>query len=255
MPKNPTSIGSRGPTIRALDPWVPSGGRTHHLLTDEERARLTVMASIVRFKKGEIIYRQNDPADAVFNIISGVVSAHQKSSDGSEHMVAFLLPDDLFGLASEGRYTNSTTAITPVSAYRLPVAALRKRLTKDAELEFRVICKLCQELRQAQRHAFLLSQRSAVTKIAMFVQMIEQLQNARGEKTAEVFLPMDRSDIGEYAGLTLSAVSRAFRSLTTRGVIGVRDRRHVRITDRGAFEKIAGDPVEPPQTVAAPSRA
>jgi CRP-like cAMP-binding protein len=254
MSKNPRSIGGRGPAIRALDPWISSGGRTHHLLTDEERARLTVMASIVRFKKGEVIYRQNDPAEAVFNIITGVVSAYQKSSDGSEHMVAFLLPDDLFGLAAEGRYTNSTTAITPVSAYRLPVAALRRRLTKDAELDFYVICKLCQELRQTQRHAFLLSQRSAVTKIAMFVQMIEQLQNARGEQTAEVILPMDRSDIGEYTGLTLSAVSRAFRSLTTRGIIKVRDRRHARITDRAAFEEIAGDPVDPP-TVGVPSRA
>jgi CRP/FNR family transcriptional regulator len=100
----------------------------------------------------------------------------------------------------------------------------------------------------------LLSQRSAVVKIAMFVQMIEQFQNARGEQTAEVNLPMDRSAIGEYTGLTLSAVSRAFRSLTTRGVIRVRNRRNVSIIDRPAFEKIAGNPVEP-LTVGLPSRA
>ena len=223
------------------------------LRRDDERAQLAVMTSIVRFKKGEVIYRENDPADAVFNIISGVVSAHQRSSDGDEHRVSFLLPDDLFGLAAEGRYTNSTTAITPVSAYRLPVATLRRRLTKDAKLEFHVICKLCQELRQTQRHAFLLSQRSAITKIAMFVQMIEQLQNARGEQTTEVILPMDRSDISEFTGLTLSAVSRAFRSLTSRGIIRVPDRRHVRIIDRAAFEKIAGDPVESPTITKSPS--
>jgi CRP/FNR family transcriptional regulator len=39
-------------------------------------------------------------------------------------------------------------------------------------------------------------------------------------------------------------VSRTFRSLTMRGIIKVRDRRHVRILDRTAFEKIAGDPIE-----------
>ncbi len=254
MPKNSTSIGGRGPAVRASDPWASSAGRIHQLLTDDERARLAVMASIARFKKGEYIYRQNDPANAVFNIISGVVAAHQKSPDGSDHMVAFLLPDDVFGLAEEGRYANSTTAITPVSAYRLPITALRSRLTKDAGLEFHVICKLCHELRQTQRHAFLLSQRSAVTKIAMFVQMIEQLQHARAEQTTEVTLPMDRSDIGEYTGLTLSAVSRAFRSLTARGIIRVRDRRHVNIIDRDAFEKIAGDPIELP-AVGAPGPA
>jgi CRP/FNR family transcriptional regulator len=202
------------------------------------------MASIVRFKKGEVIYRENDHADAVFNIIIGAVAAY-KTADGSEHIVAFLLPDDLFGLAAEGLYANSTKAITAVSAYRLPVTVLRGRLTKDAELEFHVICKLCQELRQTQRHAFLLSQRSAVTKVAMFLQMIEQLQIARGEQTAEIALPMDRSDIAKYTGLTLAAVSRAFRNLTTRAIIKVRDRRHVSIIDRTTFDKIAGDPIEP----------
>jgi CRP-like cAMP-binding protein len=79
----------------------------------------------------------------------------------------------------------------------------------------------------------------------MFVQLIEQLGIAGGEQTVEITLPMDRSDIREYTGLTLAAVSRAFRSLTTRGVIKVRDRRHVRIIDRTAFESIAGDPPEP----------
>ena len=244
MVKERTSL-DRGPTIRALDPWASSAGRMHHLLTDDERARLAVMATIVRFKKGEVIYRENDRADAIFNVISEAVSAYKTTDDGNEHMIAFLLADDLFGLSAEGRYTNSTRAITAVSAYRLPVGALRRRLMKDAELEFHVICKLCQELRQSQRHAFLLGHKSAVTKVAIFVQMIEQLQIARGEKTLEVTLPMDRSDIGEYTGLTLAAVSRAFRSLITHGVIRVRNRRHVRIIDRAAFEKIAGDPKEP----------
>lgn len=245
MAKDPTSTGDHGPMIRALDLWAPSAGRVHRLLTDDERARLAVMASIVRFKKGEVIYRENDRADSVFNIISGVVAAYKKASDGSEYIVAFLLPDDLFGLSAEGRYTNWTKAITAVSVYRLPVTVLRNRLTKDAELEFHVICKLCQELRQTQRHAFLLSQRSAVTKVAMFLQMIEQLQIARGEQITEIALPMGRSDIGKYTGLTLAAVSRAFRSLTTRGIIKVRDRRHVSVIDRATFDKIAGDPIEP----------
>jgi CRP/FNR family transcriptional regulator len=212
----------------------------HNLLTDDERALLTTMASIVRFKKGEVIYLENNRADAVFNIISGVVSAYKVGPDGREHMVTFLLPNDLFGLSAEQRYTNSTKAITAVTAYRLPVAGLRNRLTKDANLEFHVVCKLCQELRQSQRHAFLLSQKRAVTKIAMFVQLVEQLQIARGEQTADIYLPIDRSAIGEYTGLTLAAVSRAFRSMTMQGVIKFRDRGHVRIIDRVTFEKIAG---------------
>jgi len=242
MAKTTVPTGGHGPGIRAIEPWAPSAGRMHQLLTDDERARLAVIASIVRFKKGTVVFREGDRADATFNIISGVVMAYRKAADGREHIVAFLLPDDLFGLSAEGRYTNSIRAITAVTAYRLPTTALRSRLSQDAELEFHVICKLCQELRQAQRHAFLLSRRRAISKLAMFLQMIEELQIARGEQKSEIYLPMDRSHIGEYAGMTLAAVSRAFRSLITRGIIKVRNRRHVKIVDRSALEKIAGDP-------------
>jgi hypothetical protein len=59
-----TSIGGRGPAISALDPWASSAGRMHQLLTDEQRAQLAVISSIVRFKKREIIYQKGDPRRA-----------------------------------------------------------------------------------------------------------------------------------------------------------------------------------------------
>ena len=240
MVKIPTPI--RGLAISAFDPWAPSAGRMRQLLTDDERARLAVMSSIARFKKGETIYLEGDLAEAVFNINTGVAEAYKIAPDGREHITAFLFADDLFGLSVEGRYTNSAKAITAVTAYRLPVTTLRSHLSKDPELDFHVICKLCEELRQAQRHAFLLSERRAVTKLAMFLQLIEQLHIAKGQQIAEIPLLMDRSDIGRYIGMTLEAVGRAFRTLTTRGIIKLPDRKHVRIVDRDAFDKIAGDP-------------
>ena len=57
----------------------------------------------------------------------------------------------------------------------------------------------------------------------MFLQLLEQLQAAKAEQVEEVDLPMDRSDIGEYTGMTLAAVSRAFRRLIARGIIKVRN--------------------------------
>jgi CRP/FNR family transcriptional regulator len=216
------------------------------LLSEEERARLAVLASIVRFNKGEEIYRKGQRADVVFNIITGVVKAYKTAPDGSEHIAAFLFPDDMFGLAEEGRYTNSAKAITPLAVYRFPVSALRSQLARDADLEFHVICKLIHELRETQRHAFLLARRRALSRVVMFLQLLENLQVARGERTAEIYLPMNRSDIGEYLGMSLEAVSRAFRGLTARGIVKIRDRQHLKIADRSTFDKIAADTTNAP---------
>lgn len=228
-----------GPSILAVDPWArsnPSKGRLHQLLTNEERSQLATIASVVRFKKGAEIFASGEQARALFNIISGVVKSY--SGDESGHIVTFLFPGDLFGLSEEGVYINSAKAVTPVTAYQLPVSSLRRRLSNDAALEYHVICKLCHSLRYAQRHAFLVAQRHADLKIATFLQMLEQLQAARGEDTSEVRIPMDRSDIGEYVGMSLAAVSRTFTSLIQRGVIKSRDRRHIQIRDRSGLDKI-----------------
>jgi CRP-like cAMP-binding protein len=237
MTREPTSRRS-GPSILAVDPWASdnrSKGRMHQVLSNEERAQLATIASVVRFKRGAEIYRSDQQAGAMFNIISGVVKVYSGDAD---HITAFLFPGDLFGLSEEGTYTNSVEAVTPVMAYQLPTSALRGRLSRDAILEYHLICKLCQDLRYSQRHAFLVAQRHADTKIATFLQMLEQLQVARGEDASEIHIPMNRSDIAEYVGMSLAAVSRSFASLASRGIIKSKDRHYLKIVDRDAFEKI-----------------
>jgi len=244
-----TSASSRpgGPAIRAIDPWLPgkfSTGKSRQLLSDKERADLATIASVVRFKKGEKIYSEGKSVTAVFNIISGVVKTYKPARGGAEHVAALLYPQDLFGLSEEGRYTNSAKALTAVTAYALPVPALRRRLSKDAELDCHLIAKLCHGLREAQRHALLLAQRYALSKLAMFLQLQEHVQAVNGAP-AEIYLPMDRSDIADYVGMSLAAVSRGFRDLAARRVIRIRDRRHVKIIDRKAFDKLAGEAAKP----------
>jgi CRP/FNR family transcriptional regulator len=191
------------------------------------------------FQKGQKIYRAGDPSDAVYNIISGVVMTFVIAPDRRELINAFLFTEDLFGLSEEGRYSSSAEAVTPVTAYRLPVAKLQGHLPRDADLEFHVICKLCHELRQAQRHAFLISKRDATARLAIFLQLMEELQINRDEPANEIHLPMNRIEIGKYVGLSAAALSRAFAKLEADGVVEQRNRRHLKVKDRAAFTKLA----------------
>lgn len=232
-----------GPIIHAVDPWSPSPRR--QLLDERKRARLAKIASILRFEKGDQIYRKGGVAEAVFSLKSGVASSFVPLVSGRHHVTAFLYPGDMFGLSQEGRYTNSARAMTSVVAYRLPVAALQRVLSEDADLDLDVIVKLCEEIRQAQRHALILAQKRATVKLAMFLDLQQSLQTARGEADPEIFLPMDRTAIADFIGLSLAAVSRAFGALIARRVISCRDRRHVRILDVANFESLIGQNVGP----------
>ncbi len=110
-----------GPRLRATDPWLPgknSPSTRRQLLSDDERARLATMATIVRFKKGEPVYSDGEPAKAIFNVISGLIKIYRPRPDGGEYVSAFLYPEDLFGLSEEGRYVNCAKAITPLLSIR-----------------------------------------------------------------------------------------------------------------------------------------
>lgn len=230
-----------GPHVAAVllfEPGAPKGVR-HQLLSDEERLQLARISSIVRFKKGETIYERGDVTKAAFNVISGTVATYVKNSEGRDHVVAFLFPKDIFGLSAEGEYANSAKALSSVAAYRIPIAGLRRLMARDPALDLAVISKLCEGLRGAQRHAFLVSRARASSRIAMFLALIEHLQIERGEPSEEIYLPMNRSAVADFCGLTQSAVSRALRELTDGETIAFRDNRHLEIRNRAALEKLA----------------
>ena len=236
-----SSIQPAGPAIRAIDPWVSHNrarARSQQLLSEQQRARLAAIASVVRFKKGEKIYSQGEPAKVVFNLIGGIIKTYKTARDGSEHIAAFRYPEDLCGLSEEGWHTNSAKAVTQVTAYSLPIPALRRELAKAADLNAHFVSKLVHDLHEMQCHALLLAQRRAVAKLAMFLELQERLQSAAAWPL-EIYLPMGRSDIADYVGMSRAAVSRGFRDMAAQGLIAHPDRRTVRIVDRKAFEALA----------------
>jgi CRP/FNR family transcriptional regulator, anaerobic regulatory protein len=232
---NADDLPRRGPTIIVPALWT-TGENSGRPLTAEEQALLTVISTVVRFRRGERIYVEGDRANAVFNIITGVVKSIQTLPDGRQHIAGFLFADDLIGLAQNGLYVNSAEAVTAVTLYRIPTAALETRLRNYPDLDFQVISKLCHELREAQRHAILLSEQHAIAKVGLFLQMLETHQAARGESMGEVYLQMTRRDIAAYVAITPEAVTRSLRDLVSRGAITFRDRRHVQIINRARLE-------------------
>lgn len=238
---SPPGRGDRGPSISAIPFREKSDGRALHLLSDRERSQLAQIASLVRIRRGEAIYSEGTPADSIYNIATGVAKTFRTLAASTSQIGAFLFPDDLLGLAEEGYYVNSAEAVTPITAYRLPLVALEKLLRSDPTLEFHVSCKICHDLREAQRHAFLLGRRRALPKIAMFVQMLGRSEQARGKDATAIYLPMTRTDIADYIGMSLPAVCRSFAVIVRRGLVRFKDRRHLQIIDQAGLESLAGE--------------
>jgi CRP-like cAMP-binding protein len=227
-----------GPAIAAVPFLGGEPGRAVSLLSEEERRRLAVIASAVHVPRGATLYEEGAEATALYNVVQGVVKTYVMQANGAHQITAFLFPDDLFGLAENGHYVNTAQAVTPLTAYRFPLVALERLLRRDPDMEFHFMCKTCHELREAQRHAIVLARRDARGRIAMILHFLECHSSARPLPDGQIAVPMRRSDIAEYCGLTPEAVSRSFRAMQKAGILGFKDPHTVAILDRSRFENL-----------------
>jgi CRP-like cAMP-binding protein len=221
------------PALEAV-PFLPPLRPEAPLLTDSERARLAAIATRVSVAPRAVIYRDDTPATDVFIIGEGVVKVFKDLPSGRRLVMAFLYPADVFGLAENGRYIRTAQAVTPLTLYQFGINVLIETLKNDGELQFKFLCKLTHELREAQRQTITIGRRDAVGKLAMFIRELERQHGRSGD----IDLPMSRSDIASYLGLSLESVSRASRALERRGVICFPGRHVVRILDHAQFERI-----------------
>lgn len=206
--------------------------------------RLRAISRPVAFERGAPIYHQGDAADRIYEIVEGVLKTYSELPDGRTCITAFLFPGDLFGLAEEGRYIHSAAAVTHARLGCVPIDRLTALMRGDAALDWAILCKLCHELREADRHELLLARTDAQGRLAAFIAMLLRIARRGKAPRGELYLPMRRTEIADYIGITREAASRAFKTLETAGIVAVRNRRFIRITDRAAFAALAatGEP-------------
>jgi CRP/FNR family transcriptional regulator len=233
--REPVDIAShRTPSLNAI-PFLPPGAVPSRL-TDRQREHLTRIGMRVRLPARMTIYREQAAATWVFAVMDGVVKSYRELPSGKRVVNAFLFARDLFGLAENGHYLNNTQSVTRVTLIRLPLDELTVLLKQDGDLQFQFLTKVTHELRESQRRAVLINRRDAAGRLAMFVAAMRDRQGAAAKDS--VSLPMTRSDIAGFLGLSLESVSRAAATLERRGLVTFDGRHAVRIADASGFGKL-----------------
>jgi CRP-like cAMP-binding protein len=227
------------PSLRTMSAAATGAPAPAQLLTNRQRQQLAAIATRLRLRPRMTIYESGSPARWVFAIDSGVVKTFRDLPSGKRRVTAFLFARDIFGLAEDGKFVNTAQPVTEVTLYRFPIEALEEALRADGNLQFQFLLKLTHELRQAQRLNVALTRRDAAGKVAMFVSMLER-QSPRADPASAIAVPMSRSDVANYVGLSLEAVSRATSELVRRRIISTPDRHSVRILDRARFDRLVG---------------
>jgi CRP/FNR family transcriptional regulator len=191
-------------------------------------------------QKGSYLYRTNETFRSIFAVRSGSVKAISVSDNGDEQVTGFYLPGEVVGLdgIANNIYTNSVIALETASVCEIPFHRMTELSARLPSLQHHFFRLMSQEITQDQRIITLLSKSNADQRIAAFLLSISA-RNRRRKLSATAFcLPMSRTDIGNFLGLTIETVSRVFSRLQKQGVLNV-NRKDIDIAQIDTLRRIS----------------
>ena len=148
---------------------------------------------LASYAKGRAVYRQGDPASAVFQIVKGRVSFSVVSRQGKEAVIAVLGEGDYFGegcLAGQSIRHATATTLTDCSLLRMEKSAALRRLQSDAKFSDRFV-------------SYILSRNIRIEE-----DLVDQLFNSSEKRLARILLPLSNFGRSQKAAPIIPHVSQ-----------------------------------------------
>ena len=187
-----------------------------------------------RYDRDEIIVAEEEKAEALYFVASGVVKVFKTSADGKEQILAIIRPEGAFNevpVFNGGVNPTSAQAMAPVVVYGIKGGDMDVILRTKPQVALNIIRIMAKRLRHLVSLVEELSFKRVISRVARIL-----LDYAGDGITSGVRLT--QRDMAAMAGTAREVVSRSLKALTEDGAIRI-DRHRIIVTNRDSLEKIA----------------
>lgn len=191
-------------------------------LSESALRTLAEVAIVRNYRRGQFIFGQDDPGDAMFVLVSGTVKVQVNSADGDEKLFATFGPGDCFGelsfLDGEPR-SASVLTMDAVQAIVLTRPALDAALTAEPGIARPLLVYLAQMVRRLSDHAADLVFLDLEGRLAKCLEKLAVDHGVVGPDGIRLDLMVTQSDLAAMVGAARPSVNQALASFTRRGLI------------------------------------
>jgi CRP-like cAMP-binding protein len=183
---------------------------------------ISVRGVAMRFSREEEICGEGEEATFVYKVLSGVVRTCAFDASGRRFIEGFYLAGEVFGLESDHAHQFSAEAVCDAEVAAIPRAAVARAASADGAAAMALYHLAAQKLASTNQHLVTLGKKSATERVSTFLLHISKRLGG-----AHINLPMSRTDIADYLGLTIETVSRTFSKLERAHMISLDGARQV----------------------------
>src|SRR3569833_844873 len=175
-----------------------------------------------------MIYAQGDATGPLYLVEFGTVRVCQLTPDGRRQIASFCYAGDVFGLEPGDEHEFCAESVDGAGVRLL-------RPSNAGGFAQKHHSKALRRFARMQAHLVLLGRLSANEKMASFLLDLMDRQ----ESDDVINLPMQRSDIADYLGLTFETVSRVLRVLKDKSIIRVSTVDRIDVLDADALRTLS----------------
>jgi CRP/FNR family transcriptional regulator len=184
-------------------------------------------------------FLQKDRATHVHWVRSGLLRLYQTLANGKRQIVGFAFPGEFVDLAAEGEYRFGAQAVVQTELRSMPRAEFKTSARQHPQFSFQLFVAVSGLLNRSSELALTVGQRSAEASLAAFLLEMHRRITAGDSERREIFLPMPRTDIADYLGLTPETISRLFTRFVDREIISVHKRRGIGLPGLESLQRLA----------------
>ncbi len=198
-----------------------------------------------RFRRGETIFHQGDPGDALFVLASGSVKVVLPSDEGAEPaIVAILGPGEFFGelaILDGAPHSATIVAVEATETLVLHRDAFLALIDSDAGLRRALLASLATEIRRLTGHVEDLHFLDLPGRLASRIVRLSEAAGSRDpDGSVRIPWPYTQSELAGMIGGSRQSVNRLLAELADQGLVRVeRDQLVVPDTERlaGTIER------------------
>lgn len=195
-------------------------------LPTRELSRVLRLAKVKHYKKGEVIFRQEESGNHLFVVLTGLVKIFVASTSKRKKTMAVLKGGDFFGEMAllDGRVRSASAMVLKASSVLIIHKNDFKRLLiDDPKLTLQVLRTMCDRLRKANDQIQALLFKNVHGRVVKT--LVEMAASGRKEDGQVVLAqPMTRQDLAEIVGTTREPVTRSLGMLKRAGLIDYREK-------------------------------
>lgn len=173
-------------------------------------------------KAQSYVFFEGDTVDWLYQVKSGVLRLTRLLEDGRRQVIAFGYPGDIVGFPCEGMHHTDCEVLEDAKLQPYRRSALENG-DGDPQLHHALLQAALNEISAMQDHFMMLGRKSALEKVASFLCVLSERVGIDQDIYREVSLPMSRSDIADFLGLTTETVSRTLTQLRKSDIIAIKN--------------------------------